>query len=43
MRFRDMDALVTDTLLVTMDPDVSGATGALGIVDDGAVGWSTAK
>ena len=34
-----MDALVTNTLLVTMDPDVSGATGALGIVDDGAVGW----
>lgn len=35
-----MDALVTDTLLVTMDPDVSGATGELGIVDDGAVGWT---
>ena len=35
-----MDTLVTDTLLVTMDPDVPGATGDLGIVDDGAVGWT---
>ncbi len=35
-----MDALVTDTLLVTMDPDASGATGDLGIVDRGAVGWT---
>ena len=35
-----MDALVTDTLLVTVDPAVSGATGELGIVDDGAVGWT---
>ncbi|MFW5973936.1 MAG: amidohydrolase family protein [Natrialbaceae archaeon] len=35
-----MDALVTDTLVVTMDPGVPGATGDLGIVDDGAVGWT---
>ncbi len=35
-----MDTLVTDTLLVTMDPTVPGATGDLGIVDDGAVGWT---
>ena len=35
-----MDTLITDTLLVTMDPDVPGATGDLGIVDDGAVGWT---
>jgi len=34
-----MDTLVTDTLLVTMDPGVPGSTGDLGIVDDGAVGW----
>jgi len=35
-----MDTLVTDTLLVTMDPEIPGATGDLGIVDDGAVGWT---
>jgi 5-methylthioadenosine/S-adenosylhomocysteine deaminase len=35
-----MDTLVTDALVVTMDPEVPGATGDLGIVDDGAVGWS---
>ncbi len=35
-----MDTLVTDTLLVTMDPEVPGATGDLGIVDDGAIGWT---
>ena len=35
-----MDTLLTDTLLVTMDPGVPGATGELGIVDDGAVGWT---
>jgi len=35
-----MDTLVTDTLLVTMDPGVPGATGDLGIVEDGAVGWT---
>jgi len=35
-----MDTLVTDTLLVTMDPGVPGATGELGIVDDGAIGWT---
>ena len=33
-----MDALVTGTLLITMDPTVRGATGDLGIVGDGAVG-----
>lgn len=35
-----MDALVTGTLLITMDPTVRGATGDLGIVGDGAVGWT---
>ena len=35
-----MDALVTDTLLVTMDSRIPGATGDLGIIDDGAVGWT---
>jgi 5-methylthioadenosine/S-adenosylhomocysteine deaminase len=35
-----MDTLVTDTLLVTMDPEIPGATGDLGFVDDGAVGWT---
>ncbi|MES3161517.1 MAG: amidohydrolase family protein, partial [Halorubrum sp.] len=35
-----MDTLVTDTLLVTMDPEIPGATGDLGVVDDGAVGWT---
>lgn len=35
-----MDTLVTHTLLVTMDPEIPGATGDLGIVDDGAVGWT---
>ena len=35
-----MDTLVTDALLVTMDPGVPGSTGDLGIVDDGAVGWT---
>ena len=35
-----MDTLVTDTLLLTMDPGVPGATGDLGLVDDGAVGWT---
>lgn len=35
-----MDTLVTDTQLVTMDPDAPGATGDLGIVDRGAVGWT---
>ncbi len=35
-----MDTLVTDTLLVTMDPEATGATGDLGIVDRGAVGWT---
>ena len=34
-----MDTLVTDTLLVTMDRDAPGATGDLGIVERGAVGW----
>ena len=38
-----MDTLVTDTLLVTMDPGVPGATGDLGIVDNGAVGWTDGK
>ncbi len=35
-----MDTLVTDTLLVTMDPGVPGSSGDLGIIDDGAVGWT---
>ncbi|MWV64964.1 amidohydrolase family protein [Halorubrum sp. JWXQ-INN 858] len=35
-----MDTLVTDTLLVTMDPDTPGGSGDLGIVERGAVGWT---
>ncbi|GAB6878283.1 amidohydrolase [Halorubrum gandharaense] len=35
-----MDTLVTDTLLITMDPGTPDATGDLGVVDDGAVGWT---
>jgi 5-methylthioadenosine/S-adenosylhomocysteine deaminase len=35
-----MDTLVTNTLLLTMDPEVPGATGDLGIVDNGAIGWA---
>ena len=34
-----MDTLVTGALVVTMDRDVPGATGDLGIVEEGAVGW----
>jgi len=35
-----MDTLITDTLLVTMDPGATGGSGELGIVDRGAVGWT---
>ncbi|SNR47568.1 amidohydrolase family protein [Halorubrum vacuolatum] len=35
-----MDALITDTLLVSMDPGATGGSGELGIVDRGAVGWT---
>jgi len=35
-----MDTLLSGGLVVTMDPDADGATGALGIIDDGAVGWT---
>ena len=34
-----MDTLVTDALVVTMDRDAPGATGDLGILEGGAVGW----
>ncbi|WP_119816115.1 amidohydrolase family protein [Halalkaliarchaeum desulfuricum] len=33
-----MDTLIENALLVTMDPESRGATGELGIVEDGAVG-----
>jgi 5-methylthioadenosine/S-adenosylhomocysteine deaminase len=35
-----MDTLITETLVVTMDPGIPGATGDLGIIDEGAVGWT---
>lgn len=35
-----MDTLVTGGVLVTMDPSVPGASGDLGLIDDGAVGWT---
>lgn len=35
-----MDTLVTGGLLVTMDPSVAGTRGDLGVVENGAVGWT---